>query len=243
MKTQQSTFMAAVLASRKGASEMARGNYGKSVQVFREALLTLKAAVDSNLELPNDLQAWRLTTMPILARQGQMNSTNVDVDATSTTSSSHSSCTTFDRCFLIMPMPCHEKIPTSDKISLFSAALLFNIALAHQLEASSSTSTAAASPSALQNTALCLYNRATQILQGHLDRTSSDGAALMLAVSNNMTTLALDGMDWTAFGVYRDMMSSYLFLTTNTTGTFHANFFAGNLAASAAAEQRPAPAA
>ena len=149
-----------------------------------------------------------------------------------------SSCAMFCRFFLIMPMPCHEKIPTNDKVALFSAALLFNIALVHQLNVSSATSD---SSRAVSDTAMCLYARSMQLLQGHLDRTS-DGAALMLAVSNNMATLALENMDWASFSAYRSMMGYYLAIT-NTTGAFHAHFFAGNLSATENAYKRPAPAA
>lgn len=220
------TFMEAILASRKGATEMARGNYANSVQAFRQALLLLKSTVDSNAALPC-LQSWRLTTMPVPTLQHEEVSYS-------------SSCPMFDRFFLIMPMPCHEKIPTNDKVSLFSAALLFNIALVHQLHVSSS-SLSSDSPQAFTETAMCLYTRSMQLLQGNLDR-ASDGAALMLAVSNNLATLALENMDWTSFNAYRSTMGHYLSIT-NTTGAFHAHFFAGNLSATENANKRPAPAA
>ena len=203
---------------------MARGNYAKSVQAFHQALLLLKSTVDGNATLPC-LQSWRLTTMPVPTLQQEE-------------ASYSSSCAMFDRFFLIMPMPCHERIPTNDKVALISAALLFNIALVHQLHVSSLSSD---SPQAFSDTAMCLYTRSMHLLQGHLDRTS-DGAALMLAVSNNMATLALENMDWASFDAYRSTMGHYLSIT-NTTGAFHAHFFAGNLSATENAYKRPAPAA
>ena len=218
-------FQEAMLASRQGASEMARGDYQKSIQAFRRAIVSLKRTVDSDMPLPC-LQSWRLTTMPIPNTQQLAES---DTNA----------CAVFDRCFLLMPMPCHEKIPSNDKVALVSAALLFNIALAYQLQAARSSLTPLSSVH--NGTAMRLYNRASQVLQGHLEGTS-DGAALMLAVSNNMAALALEQLDLTAFATHRTKMGKYL-TVTSMTGTFHSNFFAGNFAATDDVHKRPAPAA
>ena len=124
-------------------------------------------------------------------------------------------------------MPCHEKIPTHDKVALVTAALLYNLALAYQLQPSPNAWRHRES----QTMAYTLYQRALQLMQGQAHSTS-DGAALMLAVSNNLATLALDHyLDLQAFAFYRQQMASYLAVTNTVTGAFHSSFFAGNLAA------------
>ena len=87
---------------------------------------------------------------------------------------------------------------------------------------------------------MSLYQKAGKILQG-LDATS-DGAALMLAISNNMTSLALERFDMRDFVAHRYNLGCYLSLTA-TTGAFYADFFAGNYAATDVVHRRGAPAA
>ena len=196
---------------------MAKREYQASIQSFRRALESLEQVIDD--ESCSSLQSWRLTTMPMPPNHGG-NSRLQD------------SCAVFDRCFLIMPLPCHEKVPTRDKCALFTAALMYNLALAYQLWNASLDHA---------KSAIDLYNKAAHLLIRGLD-TTSDGAALMLAVSNNLATSALESLDLYMFGAYRQSMGSYLRLTAKT-GTFHSSFFAHNYSATHDVYMRPAPAA
>ena len=206
---------------------MTKREYLASITSFRSACSTLKSLVGHGGDgsaLDTEISSWRLTTVPLsqLADDDQ-----VGVGA---------SCNTFRRCFLIMPMPCNEKVPTTDKFALLAASLLYNIALAHHLIGF----TNAEGEVRHLNKAMKLYRKASELL--HRLETTSDGAALMLATANNMASVSLSTMDLKAFLTYRNMMNRFLSITT-TTGSFHCAFFAGNLTANSSAHQRPAPAA
>lgn len=206
----------AVCTSRKGASCMATGDYTASIASFRQALQSVTSLVNHGGEQARMLQSWRLTSMPLITAQG---------------SSSDSSCAVFGHCFLIMPLPCQERVPTNDKCALLSAALLFNIALAYHLHASSQIHNQLNH----LDRAMSLYQKSSWILQGR-DETS-DGAVLMLAISNNMASLALENIHLSAFRTYRETMGYHLSLT-GTTGPFYSHFFAGNYAATGLAHER-----
>ena len=212
------TFQTVIRLSRQGASLLAKGDTTASILSLRSALTHLKSLVDGETVLPS-LQSWRITTMPVPHEQGSHSSNN------------STSCELFSHCFLIMPMPCHEKVPTHDKYALLSAALLFNVALAYHLRGPLNDS---------QRIAMNMYAKAANLLQ-RLDITS-DGSAVMLAICNNMAAMALEDLDLQAFAVYRQTIGSYLSIT-ETTGAFYLAFFAGNFAATEAVHQRPAPAA
>jgi len=213
----------AVFASQHAASCMANRDYTGTIAAFRQALQSLQSMVLHTEVGALTLESWRLTTMPL-------GSSPIETRA------SDSCCDLFGHCFLITPMPCHECVPTSNKLALFVAALFFNTALAYHLRASFQV---VSQPGQLDR-AMSLYEKAGKILRGLGD--TSDGAALMLAVSNNMASLAWERFDMKAFMSHRHDLASYLSLSASSKNS-HAKFFAMNFASIAAVHRRGAAAA
>ena len=198
-----------------GIDSMMNGQYLTAVLCFRRALGVVQASVDFGPN-PAHTSAFccALGSLPLLSEHGQ------GQDAFSE----------YTECFAMFPSPRdnHEANTMVVGVEVLSAALLYNMALALQLQGKCSGA------NIFSNKASTTYKMAARILQ-HLQGTENS-RAIFLAVANNLAALSLASFDYDSFDCMRDYM-------TATLEEDDCLIFATNLAVSTQVRARPAAAA
>lgn len=134
----------------------------------------------------------------------------------------------FDQCFLIQPVSNKLHVVTRGDVDLMTATLLFNLALAYIGTRGKHADVVAQ----VCQTAFDVMGKVTVM---------GEGRSLLVALCNNIASLALDRQDFETFETHRLLLGMILGETGQP--CFFANFFAGNFATTCDAQKRPAAAA
>ena len=203
-----------ISSNAKGICSMTDGDHASAMTSFRQALgmtrSMLPMAATAAIAKPS---AWALDTISCAPVVDMM--TNFAL---------------FNRCFTLLPTQQNFGSATNRDAELLTGMILYNMALACQKEAYHDRR--------YFNKAFRIYQTAAQVLQNS-HHTNTDIAALLLAISNNLASIALENFDYESFTMYREWMGSLLFANQE----FHPSLFSLNFATTYSACERPAPAA